>query len=333
MLQCLRLTDTFDEIYALDAVNLTVRDGEIMAVMGPSGCGKTTLLRAVAGLQPLEIGTITWDGHNLRDTPPHERGFGLMFQDYALFPHLTVGGNVEFGLRMQRAAFHERTKRVTEVLEIVGLGGYEHRPVNVLSGGEKQRVALARTLAPQPRLVLLDEPIGALDRDLREHLTGEMRSIFTDLGVTALYVTHDRDEAFAVADTVAVMKNGRLIRKGTPQELWSDPQDEYVARLLGFGAVITAEVNNGKADLLWGKIKTGYDNGEYRFVIPPHAVRVAADGPHHGRVSACTFRDGSYAVEFSIAGVHLQSTSNHRFKAGDDIAFHLDGTALIAVED
>ncbi|MDJ0954703.1 MAG: ABC transporter ATP-binding protein [Acidimicrobiia bacterium] len=333
MLQCLRLSVVFEDTYALDAVNLTVHDGEIVAVMGPSGCGKTTLLRAVAGLQPLDIGTVTWDGRNLRDVPPHQRGFGFMFQDYALFPHLSVRGNVEFGLRMQGAAAQHRTDRIRTVLDTVGLTGYDDRPVHELSGGEQQRVALARTLAPAPRLILLDEPIGALDRDLREHLTAEMRAIFARVGVTALYVTHDRDEAFAIADTVAVMNRGRLVRKGTPQELWADPQHEFVARMLGFGPVLDGKVNNGWADIGWTRVATDLPDGEHRLVVPPHAIRVAADGPNAGTVSNCAFRSGEYAVEFSVADVTLSATSRRRFDVGDRIMFHIAPASLLAVHE
>ncbi len=333
MLQCLRLSVTFGETYALDAVNLTVHDSEIVAVMGPSGCGKTTLLRAVAGLQTLDIGTVTWDGRNLRDVAPHERGFGFMFQDYALFPHLSVRGNVEFGLRMQGVDNRRRFDRVDTILGTVGLSGYEDRPVHELSGGEQQRVALARTLAPAPRLILLDEPIGALDRGLREHLTAEMRTIFSHLGVTALYVTHDRDEAFAIADTVAVMNHGRLIRKGTPEELWADPQDEFVAGMLGFGTIIKAKVSEGRADLGWARIESSLPVGEHRLVIPPHAIKVAANGPNVGQVSSCAFRSGEYAIEFVIEDVELAASSRRRFEVGDDIAFHIEPDSLIAVHD
>lgn len=333
MLQCLRLSVQFGDAYALDAVNLTVRDGETVAVMGPSGCGKTTLLRAVAGLQALDIGTITWNERNLRDVPPHERGFGFMFQDYALFPHLSVRGNVEFGLRMKGVDEEHRIDRIRTILETVGLAGYEDRPVHELSGGEQQRVALARTLAPSPRLILLDEPIGALDRGLRERLTVEMRAIFSQLGVTALYVTHDRDEAFAIADTVAVMNSGRLVRKGTPQELWSDPGDEFVARMLGFGAAIEAKVNEGWADMGWARVESSLPGGEHRLVIPPHAIRVAADGPYVGQVSNCTFHSGDYSVEFSIDDVELAAKTRRRFDIGDEISFHIIPDTPIALAD
>ncbi|MGA9596428.1 MAG: ABC transporter ATP-binding protein [Acidimicrobiia bacterium] len=332
MLQGLRLTVTFGDTYALDAVNLTVHDSEIVAVMGPSGCGKTTLLRSLAGLQNLDIGTVTWNGRNLRNVPPHERGFGFMFQDYALFPHLSVAGNVQFGLRMQDVDWVRREERVAHVLDIVGLAGYQKRLVHELSGGEQQRVALARTLAPSPRLILLDEPIGALDRSLREHLTAEMKAIFSELSVTAIYVTHDRDEAFAIADTVAVMDSGRLIRKGTPQDLWADPRNEFVARMLGFTAIVDAKVLEGAADLGWTRFESALPPGEHRLVIPPHAVTVASDGPNTGTVSGATFRSGEYTVRFRVDDVELTGTSRRRFEIGDDISFHINPDSVLSVE-
>ncbi len=331
MLQCLRLSVLFEETIALDAVNLTVHDGEIVAVMGPSGSGKTTLLRAVAGLQRLDIGTVAWNGRNLRDTPPHARGFGLMFQDYALFPHLSVAGNVEFGLRMQGKDAAERNGRVNEVLSTVGLADYADRPIHELSGGERQRVALARTLAPSPRLILLDEPIGSLDRTLREHLITEMRTIFSDLGVTAIYVTHDRDEAFAIADTVAVMHEGRLVRKGTPEELWADPQDEFVARVLAFDAIVDAKVFDGWADLGWGKVASDLASGEHRLVVPPHAVTVAQNGPIEGTVLTANFRAGTYHTEIAVGDTVLSATTATPHAAGDPIKFHLTASALMPI--
>ncbi len=332
MLQCSRLQVSFGETVALDTVDLEVPDGEVVAVMGPSGCGKTTLLRAVAGLQRLDAGAITWDGRDLSVVPPHERGFGFMFQDYALFPHLSVGGNVAFGLRMQGVDGPRREERVRTVLETVGLDGYEHRPIHELSGGEQQRVALARTLAPSPRLILLDEPIGALDRALREHLTAEMHSIFAKLEVTALYVTHDRDEAFAMADTVVVMDEGRVVRRGTPRDLWTAPGHEFVARMLGFGAAHAAVVSNGWAEFGWGATEAALPDGEQLVVIPPQAVRIVADGPLRGIVAKSTFASGKYTVEFDVGNATLTAISSHQFKPGDPISFRIEPDQVVAVE-
>lgn len=332
MLQCLRLSVFFDKEPALDAVNLTVHDGEIVAVMGPSGCGKTTLLRVVAGLQALDIGTVSWNGRNLHRTPPHERGFGLMFQDYALFPHLDVKGNVEFGLRMRGMAQTDRIDRVDDMLQTVGLTGYGDRGIHELSGGEQQRVSLARTLAPSPRLILLDEPIGALDRTLREHLIGEMREVFSRLGVTALYVTHDRDEAFAIADTVAVMNHGRLVRKGTPEEIWRDPQDEYVAQLLGFDVIASGTVDDGRLDLGWARIRADLPPGDETIVIPPHAVLVGKKGAIQGLVHSVTYQAGNYRVEIDVGNVVLEATATHRYARGDKIRFDIDGSRVLPIQ-
>jgi len=195
MLDCRDLSVRFGDHLALAGVDLMVPTGNVVAVIGPSGCGKTTLLRVIAGLQRPLTGTVAWDGENLNAIPPHRRGFGMMFQDHALFPHRTVAGNVDFGLKMTGSPLDVRRSRVEEVLELVGLGGYDHRSIADLSGGEQQRVALARTLAPSPRLIMLDEPLGSLDRALRDRLIGEMRGIFARLGITVVYVTHDQDEA------------------------------------------------------------------------------------------------------------------------------------------
>ena len=206
----------------------------MLALLGPSGCGKSTLLRAVAGLEPTPPGTVAWAGRDLAAVPVHRRGFGLMFQDGQLFPHRDVAGNIAFGLRMAGVPRADRTSRVEELLELVGLTGAADRPVATLSGGEQQRVALARSLAPRPRLLLLDEPLSALDRSLRDRLSTDLQQILRRTGTTALYVTHDHDEAFTVADRVAVMVAGRLLQTAPPDQLWHRPVDETVARFLGY---------------------------------------------------------------------------------------------------
>ena len=217
----------------LREVGLAVGDGDTVAVLGPSGSGKSTLLRAIAGLVPVESGTITWDGRDVISVPTHLRGFGLMFQGYALFPHMDVAGNVGFGLRMSGASSAEVGRVVEAALEWVGLSGFGGRSIADLSGGEKQRVALARTLAPEPEFVMLDEPLGALDRSLRERLLVETRRILTDRGVTALVVTHDRDEAAAFSDRLALMRDGAIVQTGTLDEILAEPADDWVKTFLG----------------------------------------------------------------------------------------------------
>jgi thiamine transport system ATP-binding protein len=232
---------------ALADLDLEVGDGEVVAVLGPSGCGKSTLLRAVAGLVPPTAGRIELAGRDLAPVPTHQRGIGLMFQDYALFPHRDVAGNVGFGLRMRGDAAAERDRRVAEVLELVGLGDYGGRAVSTLSGGERQRVALARALAPAPRLLMLDEPLGALDRSLRDELVVELSGLFARLGLSVVYVTHDQTEALALADRVVILDRGRRARQGRPRAVWERPGSAFVARFLGFTNLIDVQVDEGPA--------------------------------------------------------------------------------------
>ena len=235
MLELTNVSVRFDGTRAVDDVSLTVADGERLAVLGPSGSGKSTLLRAVAGLEPLAAGRIKWDGNDLTQTPVHERRFGLMFQDYVLFPHLDVARNVAFGLEVRSETRQAATDRVAEVLALVRMNGYERRLPAQLSGGEQQRVALARTLAPRPLLLMLDEPLGALDRSLRRDLLGELLEIVKQARLTTLYVTHDHEEALAFGDRVAVMRAGRIEALATPTDLISNPASEWVASFLGKG--------------------------------------------------------------------------------------------------
>ena len=229
------LAVAYGDLRAVDGVDLDVAAGEIVALLGASGSGKSSLLRAVAGLEDVADGDVAWDGRSMVRVPVHRRGFGLMFQDGQLFEYRDVGGNIAYGLTgLPRA---QRGERVREMLELVGLPGFERRRVTTLSGGQAQRVALARALAPAPRLLLLDEPLSALDRALREQLATDVRTILREGGTTALYVTHDQDEAMTVADRVGVMEAGRLLHLDTPQRLWTDPGSSKVARFLGFDVV------------------------------------------------------------------------------------------------
>lgn len=230
MLKVTGLGVVIDGKTILDNVDLFVGDGEIVAVLGPSGSGKSTLLRAIAGLVRPASGDIEWDGRSIVEVPTHRRNFGLMFQGYALFPHMTVAKNVGFGLEM--AGDRDFGGQVDEALEAVGLAGFGPRRVESLSGGEQQRVALARTLAPRPDLVMLDEPLGALDRNLRQRLVTDTRHVLEEREVTALVVTHDRDEAVALSDRLALMRDGTIVQTGTLDELLANPADDWVARFI-----------------------------------------------------------------------------------------------------
>ena len=237
MLRAEELSVRFDGKAALDGASLDVGDGEVVTILGPSGCGKTTLLRVVAGLQVPDSGRVVLDGSDLAEVAPHRRGIGLVFQDHALFPHRDVLGNVVFGLRMRGDSPEQIDLRTSELLALVGLTGFERRSVGSLSGGEQQRVALARALAPEPRILLLDEPLGSLDRRLRDRLLVDLRTLFDDLDLTAIYVTHDQTEAFALGDRVAVMRAGQIVQVATPDELWAHPVDADTARFVGLANV------------------------------------------------------------------------------------------------
>ncbi len=232
------LTVAFGAVVAVEDVTTTLDAGQVLAVLGPSGCGKSTLLRAVAGLEPVRSGSVRFAGEDLAGVPTHRRGFALMFQDGQLFPHQSVAGNVGYPLRLRRRPRAEVAERVAELLDLVGLPSYGARSPATLSGGERQRVALARALAVRPRLLLLDEPLSALDRGLRERLAADLGEILRAEGTTALLVTHDHDEAFAVADRLAVMRAGRLVQEGSLEAVWSSPADADTARFLGYATVL-----------------------------------------------------------------------------------------------
>ncbi|MFG2192597.1 ABC transporter ATP-binding protein [Streptomyces sp. NPDC048639] len=289
----------------LDSVDLEVAGHETVCVLGPSGSGKSTLLRVVAGLQRADAGRVLLAGRDQSGVPAHRRGVGLMFQDHQLFPQRDVGGNVAFGLRMRRVPRAEQRRAVGELLDLVGLPGAQRRAVTELSGGEQQRVALARALAPEPRLLMLDEPLGQLDRSLRERLVVELRELFGRLGTTVLAVTHDQGEAFALADRVVVMREGRIEQTGTPLEVWQHPASEFVARFLGFDNVVPATVRGEAAETAWGKIPVppGTAEGACRLLVRPAGVRLVpvAEGLPC-TVAARTFRGNHVALLLHPAG-------------------------------
>jgi spermidine/putrescine transport system ATP-binding protein len=242
MLEVRNIFKAYEGKPLLNDISFTVAEGETICLLGASGSGKSTLLRIIAGLESSDSGLISFDGLDLTHTPPHLRDFGLVFQDYALFPHLNVNENVAFGLKMRRLGQVEIKKRVVTALDLVNLTRFGKRKVTDLSGGEQQRVALARALAIRPRLLMFDEPLGALDRTLREDLLNELRAILHRTNIPAIYVTHDQEEAFTIADRVLILHEGRIIRDGMPSEVWTNPESAGVAQFLGLGNLLEGEV-------------------------------------------------------------------------------------------
>ena len=252
MLELRNVVKSYEGKPLLNDISFTVAEGETICLLGASGSGKSTILRMIAGLDFPDRGAILLNNLDLAQTPPHLRDFGLVFQDYGLFPHLNVFDNIAFGLKMRNISADEIKQRVSVLLEQVNLVGFDFRKVTDLSGGEQQRVALARALAPQPRLLMFDEPLGALDRSLKEDLLNEIRGILHQTEIPAIYVTHDQEEAFTIADRILVLHEGTIIRDAAPHEIWREPKSAFVAKLLGIGNVIDGEV------VAENKVKTAF---------------------------------------------------------------------------
>ena len=324
----------FGDRRALDRVDLALGPGETIAVLGPSGSGKTTLLRVVAGLQRLGEGCIRWGDDDLAAVAAHERHFGLMFQEYALFPHRDVAGNVEFGLRMTSNDRAARARRVDEVLDLVGLDGFQSRRVASLSGGEQQRVALARALAVSPRLLMLDEPLGALDRVWRRRLLTEIRAILDRAALPALYVTHDHEEAFAIATRVAIMRDGRVVQVGAPVDVWRAPVDAWTATFLGFGPVVAAEVRDGLVLTPWGALRPrrAVGAGAVDAVVRPDGARLDASGPIDATIVRSTFtgtRVELAAVSEAGPALTVVVVPRDAPAVGDRVRLSIDPDALL----
>jgi thiamine transport system ATP-binding protein len=285
-LEVIGVTVTRGEVVACDEVDLSVARGETVAVLGPSGSGKSSLLRAIAGLEPLRSGSVRFDGVDLAEVAVHRRGFGVMFQDLALFPHLDVAGNVEYGPRVSGVDPTTRRRDAAAWIDAVGLTELSRRRVHQLSGGERQRVALARVLASGPRLLLLDEPLGSLDRRLRSELTSDLRRLVRSSGVPTVVVTHDHDEAFALADRIVVLRSGRIVQDGPPESVWRAPIDEWTSDFVGHPAAIDATAEGGILATPWGNVAVEWPDDELRLVVPSAAVHLADDGPWSATVES-----------------------------------------------
>ncbi len=319
----LRLDDVtvrFGPTTAVDDVSLSVAAGTVLAVLGPSGCGKSTLLRAVAGLEPLAAGTVTWDGRDLAGVPTHERGFALMFQDGQLFAHASVADNIAYALRLRRVPRAGRDRRVAELLELVGLPGYGDRRTPTLSGGEQQRVALARSLAADPSLLLLDEPLSALDRSLRDRLAGDLREILVRTGTTAVMVTHDHDEAFTVADRMAVMLAGRIAQEGPSSEVWRAPATREVAEFIGYETFLSGGALAALAEL------SGCADGSGTLALRRGALRADPGGALRGVVRrAVTVSDAVHLdVDVDRVGAVAARADEPGLQPGDEVRLRVD---------
>ncbi|MDP9334716.1 MAG: ABC transporter ATP-binding protein, partial [Actinomycetota bacterium] len=337
--------DVHARLGALDLeLSLSVDEGECLALAGPSGAGKTSVLRLTSGLLRPERGRVTCGAEVWLDTargldlPPEQRSCGYLFQEYALFPHRDVAGNVEFGLRMTSSDRAARARRVDEVLELVGLADLRARRVASLSGGEQQRVALARALAVSPRLLMLDEPLGALDRVWRRRLLTEIRAILDRAALPALYVTHDHEEAFAIATRVAIMRDGRVVQVGAPADVWRAPVDAWTASFFGFGPIVAAEVHDGLVQTPWGPIRARAETrtGAVEAVVRPDGARIDDAGPIHATVVRAMFT--GMRVELATASesgppLTVVVAPHDAPAVGDSVRLSIDPDALLVYPD
>jgi spermidine/putrescine transport system ATP-binding protein len=348
------LVKRFADVTAVAGINLSMPSGEFFSLLGPSGCGKTTTLRCIAGFERPDEGQILLDGVDMAQTPPHKRNVNTVFQNYALFPHLTVADNVGFGLRYKDVSKTEAKKKISDALGLVRLEGYEKRRPSQLSGGQQQRVALARALILNPEVLLLDEPLGALDAKLRKALQIELKSLQQEVGITFIYVTHDQEEALTMSDRLAVMSNGQIEQVGTPSEVYEEPATAYVADFLGVSNLMDAQAlgpaADGRARLRLGEFELTAANGDVnargdvKVTIRPERVRIEAQGTSdENRVPAMVERvvyvGSTLQVILHLAsGQSLQAWIQNAgggipFRQGEAVAVHLPADALRVLID
>ena len=309
----------FDDELVLDNINLYINDSEFLTLLGPSGCGKTTTLRIIGGFTTPTSGDVTFDGVRINDVPPHKRQINTVFQKYALFPHLDVFENVAFGLRIAKVPQEEVEQRVTEMLEVVSLKGFERRRIDQLSGGQQQRVAIARALVNRPKVLLLDEPLGALDLRLRKDMQNELKRIQQQMGITFIYVTHDQEEALTMSDTVVVMDKGRIQQIGTPEDIYNEPKNAFVADFIGESNILNGTMVRDNVVKMYGKefpcVDGGFaENEPVDVVIRPEDIDIVPmeQGQLVGTVTNVTFKGMQYDIIVDFRGFKwLMQTTDH----------------------
>ncbi|MBQ2786075.1 MAG: ABC transporter ATP-binding protein [Oscillospiraceae bacterium] len=325
------LTMEFDGERILDSINLYINDKEFLTLLGPSGCGKTTTLRIIGGFLSPTSGTVTFDGKTINDVPPYERQINTVFQRYALFPHLNVFDNIAFGLKVAKLSKEEINERVNQMLEIVSLKGYGHRRIGSLSGGQQQRVAIARALVNRPKVLLLDEPLGALDLRLRKDMQIELKRIQQAMGITFVYVTHDQEEALSMSDTVVVMDKGRIQQIGKPEDIYNEPKNAFVADFIGESNILDGVMLEDYKVRFFGRtfqcVDTGFaPNEPVDVVIRPEDIDIVAKEEGHlvGTVTSVTFKGLNYDIIVEFKGFKwlIQTTDFHG--VGETIGIRLN---------
>ncbi len=331
LLEIKNITLSFDQDKVLDNVSLYVKDKEFVTFLGPSGCGKTTTLRIIAGFVSPDEGDVYFEGKKINDLPPHKREVNTVFQRYALFPHLNVFDNVAFGLKIAKVPPQEIKNRVKKMLAMVDLKGFEHRRVTKLSGGQQQRVAIARALVNQPKVLLLDEPLGALDLKLRKEMQIELKAIQKQLGITFIYVTHDQEEALSMSDTIVVMKGGEIQQIGTPEDIYNEPKNAFVADFIGESNIFDGIMKQDRLVHFSGKdfecVDSGFKpNQPIDVVIRPEDIELVPPGnnPLNGMVTSVVFKGVHYEMNVKCNGLDWMIHSTKARKVNDLVGLDFD---------
>ncbi len=329
------ISKSFDGESVLDRINLDIHDKEFITLLGPSGCGKTTMLRIIGGFEYPDEGDVFFDGARINDVPPHKRQVNTVFQRYALFPHLNVFDNIAFGLRLKKCSDQEIKTKVKEMLALVNLRGFERRKVSTLSGGQQQRVAIARALVNQPKVLLLDEPLAALDLKLRKDMQNELKNIQHQTGITFIYVTHDQEEALSMSDTVVVMAHGRIQQIGTPTDIYNEPVNAFVADFIGESNIVDGVMLEDYRVKLAGHtfdcVDKGFEpNESVDVVIRPEDVDVVTPekGMLCGLVTAVTFKGVHYEIIVDVEGFKWMIQTTDFVAEGETIGLSIDPDAF-----
>ena len=330
----------FDEVTAVDDIDLTIGDGEFFSLLGPSGCGKTTTLRMIAGLELPTAGSVLIHGEEMGLKPPNKRPVNTVFQNYALFPHMTVAGNVEFGLRMKKVPKEKRSELIDWAINLVEMDGLSHRKPTQLSGGQQQRVALARALVNRPKVLLLDEPLGALDLKLRQQMQIELKNLQREVGITFVYVTHDQEEAVTMSDRIGVMHEGKLLQIGTPEDIYERPSTRFVADFIGRSNFLEATVASENEVVLSNgdrlQLESDHAIGEsVAITVRPERLTIHKKGESSsnqhqidGAIDSVVYLGNAIVYSVSIDWMHLEvrssETSNSRYSEGDEVTVSFD---------
>ena len=335
LIQLKGISKSFDGETVLDNMSLEIHDKEFITLLGPSGCGKTTTLRIIGGFETPDTGDVYFDGKRINDLPPYERQVNTVFQRYALFPHLNVFDNIAFGLRLRKCPDPEIKTKVKEMLAMVNLRGFERRRVSTLSGGQQQRVAIARALVNQPKVLLLDEPLSALDLKLRKDMQNELKNIQHQTGITFIYVTHDQEEALSMSDTVVVMENGHIQQIGSPTDIYNEPVNAFVADFIGESNIVDGVMLADKRAKFAGHVFDCVDGGFAKnepvdVVIRPEDVDVVAPekGMLKGLVTTVTFRGVHYEIIVDVAGFKWMIQTTDYVGEGETIGLSIDPDAI-----